>query len=204
MELDDVRTAWSALDSRVGAMEALLEREELRRRTRTLRLPLAFMGAGQALQFAIWILVVAVAAPFWIAHRSVPHLLAAGLVLHVYGLAVIISSIVQVLLVVRTWHTTPVLVFQKRIAELRRFRALNSLAFGLPWWILWVPATMVAAKLLGGADLYAASSAWAWGSMAIGLAGMAMNLWFLRHRLTGAPDDTDCAALEEGRPDRAD
>ncbi len=78
---------------------------------------------------------MAVVAPLWIAQRHVPHLLAAGLVLHLYGLATIVSSVVQLLLIGRTYATAPVVLYQRRLAELQRFRAVSALALGLPWWI---------------------------------------------------------------------
>ena len=172
MELDDFKAAWATLDTRTSSIESVLRRQQTANRARAMRAPLRWLGLGQAVQLVIWILVVAVAAPFWIEHRAVPHLLAAGLVLHTYGVLVIVSSVLHLLLVGRTYHTAPVLLFQRRVAELRRFRIINSLALGLPWWILWVPATMIGARRWFGLDLYAASPEWIWSSMAVGAAGL--------------------------------
>ena len=138
---------------------------------------LRWLSWGQAAQIALWIGVVAVVAPFWIEHRRVPHLLAAGLTLHLYGVVTICATVMQLLLIGRTYHTAPVVTFQRRLAELHRFRAISTLALGVPWWILWVIATMVGAKWLFDVDLYVRSPAWIQISLGIGVAGMALTSW---------------------------
>jgi len=180
MELDDFKTSWATLDARMSSMETMVRRDQTARRTRALQAPLRWLGLGQTLEILVWIVVIGVAAPFWVAHRAVPHLLVAGLVLHVYGVLVIGGAVMQLLLLDRTYHTTPVLLFQKRIAELRRFRIINALAMGLPWLILWVPMMMVVAKGWLGVDLHAISPEWIWSSVAFGAVAMAVCVWAAR------------------------
>ncbi len=180
MELDELKVAWAQLDRRVQAAEAHVLSVETDRKTDASRRVLLGLTWGQAAQIAIWIAVVAVVAPFWIAHRHVPHLLAAGLVLHLYGLATIVSSVVQLLLIGRTYATAPVVLYQRRLAELQRFRAVSALALGLPWWILWIVGTIVGARMWWGVDLYAESPAWIHVSIAIGAVGMALTVWLAR------------------------
>jgi hypothetical protein len=181
MELDDLKVAWARLEQRVEAAEARaarLDREVTLGRSRR---TLLGMSWGQAVQVAIWIAVVAIAAPFWIEHRRVPHLLAAGLTLHLYGIATIWVSVVQLLLIGRTYYTAPVLVYQGRLAELSRFRAISTFLLGLPWCVLWIPATMVGARRWWGIDLYAASPGWIHISLAVGLAAMVATVWAVRY-----------------------
>jgi hypothetical protein len=73
-----------------------------------------------------------------------------------------------------------VVLVQQRLARLRRFRARTSLMLGLPWWILWVPAAMVLAAMVG-VDLYAASPLWVWSSIGVGVTGMAVCVAIARH-----------------------
>jgi hypothetical protein len=129
---------------------------------------------------------VAIVAPFWIEHRHAPHLLVAGLALHLYGVITIWASVTELLLIGRTYYTTPVVTFQRRLAELRRFRVISTLALGLPWWILWVVGTMVGAKWLLDVDLYAQSSGWIHVALGIGVAGVALTLW-VAHRFAKHP-----------------
>jgi hypothetical protein len=134
------------------------------------------LGWGQAVYCLLWIGIVATVAPFWIEHRHVPHLLVAGLALHVYGVVTICAGVTQLLLVARTYYTAPVVVFQRRLAELHRFRVISSLAIGLPWWILWVVATVVGAKWWLDIDLYAQSPGWIHVALGVGVAGLALSL----------------------------
>ena len=97
----------------------------------------------------IWIVLIALVAPSWIAHRHVPHLLVAGLAIHLYGILTICPAVVQLLVMMRTWHTAPVVTFQKKIAELSQLRIICNLALMLPWWVLWVAVLMVVAESRG-------------------------------------------------------
>ena len=186
MELDDLKPALAALADRMDAVELELRRSRADSRVGHARRVLRRLGWCQAIVVAIWIVVVATIAPFWIEHRRVPHLLAAGLVLHAYGIAAIWVSAVQLLLAARTYHTAPVVLFLRRMSELQRFRAVSSFALGVPWWILWLLATMVGAQWLLGVDLYARSPLWIQWSLAIGAAGMAVTVWMVR-RLDDTP-----------------
>jgi hypothetical protein len=186
MELDDLKVAWTHLAQRVEAAESFALSECRERKLDQARDALRRLGWAQAGHFLIWIGIVAIAAPFWIQHRHVTHLLIAGLALHVYGVLTICAVVVQILLIGRTYYTAPIVTFQRRLAELQRFRVVSSLAMGLPWWILWVAATMVGAKLWFDVDLYAQSHGWIAGSLAIGATGMAVCVWIAR-RLAACP-----------------
>lgn len=177
MELDDLKLAWARLEERAEAVETLVLSERRQRKLDKARRVLRWLSWGQAVQIVLWIGVVAVVAPFWIEHRRVPHLLAAGLTLHVYGVVTICATVMQLLLIARTYHTAPVVTFQRRLAELHRFRAISTLALGVPWWILWMIATMVGAEWLFDVDLYAQSPAWIQISLGIGVVGMALTSW---------------------------
>jgi hypothetical protein len=177
MELDDLKLAWTRLEERAEAVETLVLNERRQRKLDKARHVLQRLGGGQAVQGVLWIGVVAVVAPFWIEHRHVLHLLAAGLTLHVYGVVTICATVLQLLLIARTYHTAPVVTFQRRLAELHRFRAISTLALGVPWWILWVIATMVGAKLLFDVDLYSQSPAWIQISLGVGVVGIALTSW---------------------------
>ena len=180
MELDDLKVAWARLEQRVDATEALTFTGHKERTLDKSREALRGLGWGQALHSFLWIGIVGMVAPFGIEHRHVTHLLVAGLTLHLYGVVTICASVMQLLLIGRTYYTAPVVTFQRRVAELHRFRVVSSLAIGLPWGILWVVATMVGAKWWFGIDLYAQSPGWIHVSLAIGVGGIALSLWVAR------------------------
>ena len=77
-------------------------------------------------------------------------------------------------------YTAPVVTIQRRLAELYRFRVVSSLALGLTWWVLWIAATMVGAKLWFGIDLYGESPQWIQWSLGAGVLGMAASVALAR------------------------
>jgi hypothetical protein len=186
MELDDLKAAWSQLDERLGRIETMAAKNYRTGLLDSSRRALGWLGWCQALQSLLWIGAVAIVAPFWIEHRHVPHLLAAGLVLHAYGVLVSCSSVLQLLLIGRAYWTTPVVLFQRRLTELQRLRVISGLAIGLPWWVMWVPATIVGAKRLFDIDLYAESPGWINASLAVGAVAIVLSIWVAR-RLAARP-----------------
>jgi hypothetical protein len=187
VELDDLKVAWAKLDERVAHLEEVVVQNQHKRVLDRTKRVLAMLGWGQAVQSVIWIGVIAVIAPFWIEHRHVPHLLAAGLALHVYGVLTICSSVVQLLSIAHVYWTAPVVSFQRRLAGLERLRILSSLATGLPWLVLWVPATMVGARRFWGVDLYAQSSDWIYASVGFGIVAIAAIVWVARRLANRSP-----------------
>src|SRR5262245_35272280 len=186
MELDDLKIAWAQLEQRVEQTATIVRRDYTERKLSESRRALRGMTWGQVVQMVIWIVVIANVAPFWIEHWRVPHLLIAGLALHLVGIATIWTSVMQILLIGRAFYTAPVVTIQRRLAELYRFRIVTSFALGLTWWVLWIAATMVGAKLWLGIDLYAMSPAWINWSLVVGVVGMAASVAIAR-RIAGRP-----------------
>lgn len=211
MELDDLKSAWAQQALRLDQVEAqALEawREPLRRDVhRRLR---AF-GRWQLLWLLLWIVVTALAATFWIAHRQVPHLLLTGLALHLYGIAAIWVSITRALLAARLQCTqVPVLQQLTWLAQLRRFTAITELALGLPWACLWLLATQWLCVQWLGLDLYAMAPRWFLATLGVGLVaaitGAALARQLLRrlpvtHRLHRLFDALSGQALARAQQD---
>lgn len=186
MDLDDMKLAWTRMEQRLDRIELLAFDVRRDRKLDASRSALRRASAGEVARLVLWIALVAFVAPFWIHHRDTAHLLVAGLVLHAYGVAVICASIAQIFLMGRLHGAGPVVAMQRQLGALRRFRIRSELLLGLPWWLLWVPAAMVAAMWLGPIDLYAASPAWVYGSLAVGALGLGLSLWLAR-RLADRP-----------------
>ena len=188
MELDEMKSAWNRLDAELDAawtrldlradgIEALVLQDRRERGIGRSRAALRRFGLAQLVEMAVWIAMVIVAASFWYDHRETPHLLAAGLVLHVYGIAAIWAAATRALLAAGVYYTAPVLDIQRRLARLRRFTSVTTVALGLPWWCLWLVATMVGAKLWMGIDLYTAAPGWVVSTLAFGVVAMAGSVW---------------------------
>ncbi|MDN5864889.1 MAG: hypothetical protein L0I62_06690 [Gammaproteobacteria bacterium] len=182
MELEELKQAWAEMDLRQDGMEALLLADFHARGMDKLRRILGWSLAARVLELLAWIVFTAWAASFWVDHRSVTHWLIIGLLLHAYGIAGIWASATQLLFLSRIrLFDAPVLVLQRRLAQLLRFRVWCTLALGLPWWFLWLLVPAVGLYQVSGVDLFAASQAWVWACMAVGVAGTALSVWLARH-----------------------
>jgi len=154
MELDDLKVQWQSLQARVERQTALnlhlLRQGQMDRLRRGLR-PLAW---GQALSMAGGLGIALLSAFFWTSHLNSPHLVAIGLLMHLYGLATILFGARVFVLLAELDFGQPVLDLQARLARLRRFYVLGSIWLGLPWFVLWVPCLEMAFVALFGADLF--------------------------------------------------
>jgi hypothetical protein len=179
MELDDMKAAWKTLDERLGTQAALnfhiYKEGKLDRMKRGLR-PLAF---GQILQMVFGAALVALAVAFWPSHTDVLHLLVAGIVLHVYGVAMIALGGITLGLIARIDHSAPVLVIQQQLTALRRFYMRTNLWLGLVWWFMWIPLMLVLIGL-ANVDLYKHAASVVWYGIAIGVAGLLLTWVFHR------------------------
>lgn len=191
MELDELKQAWQTLDRRLqqqNAMQFQLLREKRIDRMKSSLRPLLW---GQIVQilFGAWMILMGV--NVWVSHRDVPHLLIAGLVMHVYGVATVIAGGVVCNGIARIDHAAPVLELQRRLARLRRNYVISGLCVGLPWWLMWVPFIMTLAMSAAGIDIYAVANAssplanWLNMSVAVGVLGL-FGTWVF-HRWSRNP-----------------
>lgn len=181
MELDELKHVWAEADLRLDGMEALLRAEFHDRRMDRTRSILRWSLAARAVELLAWGVFTAFAASFWVANHAVLHWLVIGLLLHAYGIAGIWASATQLLLLSRIYlFNAPVLVMQRRLAQLRRFRVWCTLALGLPWWCLWLLVPMVVAYQWTGADWFATGAGWIWACMGVGGVGVLASLWLAR------------------------
>ncbi len=186
MELDDLKSAWQSLNETMARQNALNLRALKDQKLDKVRHGLRPLVWGQAIQIGLGALLALVSAGFWSNHRHVPHLLVTGLVMHAYGLAMILFGTRMQVLIGRIDFGAPVLEIQRRMAELRRFYGRGGLWIGLPWWVLWIVAMEMLFMGLFGADLYVnLSPAVTISQFAIGFLGWALTLafdaWARRH-----------------------
>ena len=92
MELDDFKTAWQTLDRRLAQQQALSLDAMRERKLKKARSGMRALVWGQIAQIVIAVVLAVLSATFWIDHRGSWHLLAAGLILHVYSIVMIISA----------------------------------------------------------------------------------------------------------------
>ena len=180
MELEDLKSAWEQMERRVDVAETTLREFRQERAVGTAHRLLMHVTAGQTVQAALSVASIVLVAPFWVEHRHTPHLLIAGLSLHLYFVGMICACAMQIILLGQIYYTESVVTCQQRTLKLQRLRILLGLALGLPWWILWVPAMMVGAQRFVGIDLYRASPGWIQLSLAVGLVGIVASILVAR------------------------
>jgi len=192
MELDDLKQAVVTLDRRVAqtlSLSGALYKDQRLDRTRASLKPVLWEHVGQV---ALGVLLALVVGPFWWSHRGEPTLLVAGLLLHVYAIAMIALG-ARVIISVRALDLdAPVVEIQRALAGLRRSYVTTGFVVGLPWWLLWLPLVMV----VTGWDLVGASGSWLVTNLIVGVAGIAGTLWYYRY-LWREPNDSERRRIEE-------
>ncbi|UHQ24483.1 serine/threonine protein kinase [Lysobacter sp. 5GHs7-4] len=180
MELDDLKQAWQDLDRKLDrqySLDLLRFREERGRKMKSGLRPLVW---GQALQMLVGVAVLLFGVDVWTEHGDVPHLLAFGLIVHVYGIALIACGGMVQAMIAGVDYAAPVLDIQKQLARLRKFYVRTGMVVGLSWWLFWMPFMAALFMSLFGADMYRnAPSVFVIGS-AIGVAGLLATWWFHR------------------------
>jgi hypothetical protein len=185
MELDDLKTAWQALDARLarqGRVQLELLRDQRMDRARRNLRPLS---VGMALQALLGIGLVVLGVACWKQNPGTPGLLAAGILLHAFGVAHIAFAGIVWGLASTTDYDAPVLAIQKRLRLLLRVQVCNSNVCGAPWWVMWV-VVVVGFAGLSPAAAGSGTPAWIWWSLAIGVAGMVAT-WAWTARATRRP-----------------
>ncbi len=180
MELDELKSAWQSLDRRLAQQNSLnlqLFRDSKLDQARARLRPLHW---GQIIQIIAGALLILMATTFWTQHREVTHLLIAGLIVHAYGVLMIVLGARTLWLVNQIDYAAPVIAIQKQLAQLRGFYILNGLWAGLPWWLLWMPFMMMFFMGAFGADVYANAPSVIYGGAAVGIVGLLATWWLHR------------------------
>lgn len=149
MELDDLKAGWAQLDRRLERLEQREATLLLAGARRGVRAELRPLIVGQAIQALLGLWLALAAGSFWIDHRDTPNLLVTGLLLHVYGIAMIVAAARNIVLASRVDEAMPVLELQRRIAALRAWRIREGRWFGVVGCFMWVALVVWAFGLLG-------------------------------------------------------
>lgn len=153
MELDDMKLAWQTMEARLQRQSALNLQLFTESRLDKARARLRPLLVWQVVQIGLGIGMAVVFARFWVHHtESLPALLS-GLALHLWGVALVICSTVDVLLLTRMHYAKPVLTVQKTLGQLRWWRIKWQPRLGLAWCLLWLALLEVATRAITGQDL---------------------------------------------------
>lgn len=163
MNLDTLKSTWKSLDERLARIEALQSEAnaiehardaEARAKAGQLasRRALRPLAIGLGLQAVLGAALTAMAASFWgtrIGEGASTALIASGIAVQLYGIALIASAGHELSLIHRIRMTAAVLDMQGALAALRRWRETVGWALGLTGGVVWVPLLMMGLAVLG-------------------------------------------------------
>ena len=196
MDLEELRVAWQRLDARLREQEAfgLTAMRELR--LTQARHGLRPLFWGQVAQVSIGVPVMMLGANHWIENLHVPHQLASGLIVHAYGLAMVVLGGIALGMIARIDYSAPVTTIQRQLARLRWLYVRSSMVLGLSWWLLWLPFMMVLLGLVA-TELFASEPWWLVGNVVVGVLGLLATWAF--HRWSHHPSRAALAQkLDDG------
>jgi hypothetical protein len=180
MELDKLEKAWQSMGARLDAQA--LELREFRRVgiVDAARSRLRLMTAGQWAQLAIGLLIVSWAGGYWWDHMDQPHLVVYGVGVHLYGIALVVVSALQLTQLLRIDYRKPVLEVQRALVALRRLRVRSERALLVLGFVAWVPLLFIALRALG-IDVWLRSPANVLSNLGVGIVLAGLVFW-LTHR----------------------
>ncbi len=180
MELDEMKTAWLALDRRLERQEALNLRTFREGRLDRLRASLRPLLVGRVVQIVVGGLMALTFAPFWVQHLDTLHWVVIGASLHLYALMMIIGGARDIYLIKRIDYAAPVLEIQQQLAGLRAWLLKSAPVFGAVGCFIWIPFMLWAFKVAFDADIYAHAPQVVYAFLASGVLCLALMLLALR------------------------
>jgi hypothetical protein len=172
MELDDLKTTWQALDRKLEQQRTLSLQLIRDGKLAAARRGLRPLWLGQLAQIFAGLCLMLLFAPIWIARINTLHLMIPALLLHAYGLLLVLFAVRTLHLIGCIDYAAPVLRIQRQLAELRRWRThVEWPLFGIVGCFIWIPLLLVIFSALG-ADLWALNPKFVYWNIASGAACM--------------------------------
>jgi hypothetical protein len=181
MELDELTRAWRALDAQLAAQSVELRASRHDHGIDAARSRLRGVTLGQWLQLAVGVAVAIFAGGYWWDHLGTTHLVAYGVGLHLYGIALIVAASLQLTGLLRLDYRAPVFDVQRRLLALRRLRARCERGLLMLGFVAWVPLVFIAMRAVG-MDVWVQRPGVVLANLAVGLAMAGCVAWLtLRH-----------------------
>ena len=154
-ELDELKTAWRALEQRLERQHTLELASFKRARMLDVRSALRPTVAGQFVQAVLGALLVVWFAAFWAEHRATPQLVGLGVFCQLWSIGLVALALRDLVTISQIDYAAPVVVIQKRIAELRARRTRAVPFYVVTGCVMWIPVALVVFHSIGGAELWA-------------------------------------------------
>ena len=125
-----------SLEQQELAGRLLLTRRQLIQRVEDSLRPLFRL---QVLQILIGVVFIAIGARCWAPNLQIPYRVVCGVIIHVYGLLLIISAAITCSGINRIDYSKPVGQIRGKLDSIRSSYLRRIPAVGFAWWLLWVP-----------------------------------------------------------------
>ena len=125
-----------SLEQQELAGRLLLTRRQLIQRVEDSLRPLFRL---QVLQILIGVVFIAIGARCWAPNLQIPYRVVCGVIIHVYGLLLIISAAITCSGIKRIDYSKPVGQIRGKLDSIRSSYLRRIPAVGFAWWLLWVP-----------------------------------------------------------------
>jgi len=176
MELDELKSAWQAMDARLLSQATELRTLREAGAIGSARSRLRLMTMAQGAQLLVGLLVVLWAGSYWWDHLGQSHLVAYGVGLHLYGIALLGAAAIQLTQLLRIDYRKPVLEVQTQLVRLRRVRVRCERALLVLGFVAWVPLLFIALRKLH-MDVWLSRPSVVLANLAAGLALAAVMYW---------------------------
>jgi hypothetical protein len=151
--LDDLKTAWQALDRKLERQHALALHQFKETKLARLRGGFRPLVIGQIIQTIIGLMFALFGGSFWFDHIGQSHLMIYGLLVHAFGIMMMVFGIRNLAFIGAIDYDAPVLAIQKRLADLRAWRVRAGIWFTVAGCLIWVPGLFILFYLIG-ADVW--------------------------------------------------
>lgn len=175
-------TSTTTLADQELAGRMLLTRRQLMERVEACLKPLF---RGQVLQILVGVGLIVLGAQCWARNTQVPGRLLNGLILHAYGIAVIVQSALVCSRIRKIDYAKSLDDIRGKLDSLRSGYQRSAVIIGFAWWLMWIPVAVCL-----GFDMVLLPQA-LWVSLIVGLLGFGISCWFYyrAHNAANASDD---------------
>ena len=180
MELDELKTAWEAMNQQLKRDSAIRLAMFTDHKLTAVRSRLRPLFVGQILQLFFGLCFLLLAAALWSTRPTAISVIVAGVVVQAYGIGCMIVAGVVMGAISNIDYAGSVLAIQEKLARARRAYIVGGILLGLSWWFFWLPVLMALLALVG-VNLYAHAASVVWSGIAVGVVGLAGMLWIYAH-----------------------
>lgn len=166
MDLDELKLAWQALETRVETLEAQRVAGKVSR-----------LGGPTAWELAFDIVGLFLTGSFLYHFGNDWRYLLPGLLLHIVAVLEVVTGVRQLVLLSKLDIAGSVLATQRVLLALHaeRLRVNRALLMFAP--LLWPPLLIVVLRALGGDPYKSLPSNWLWGNVIFGIVMVPIGLW---------------------------